>query len=163
MAWIKALHVIAVFIWIGSLMTLTRFMGYHVKECCETQMRLAKLYHRIYRLVQFPTMMVAIVLGLVLAAQYDFTVSPTWMFVKLSAAMGLIMCDFACGRMIGELNREPDLTRGSKYKMLHGFTGLLLIAIVISATVVRDRGAEEVHKYLVKTGQQSEAAQLADR
>lgn len=138
----KFFHVLFVFIWIGSLMTLTRFMGYHVKEEDATQVRLALLYKRIYSLVQFPCMVVAVTLGLFLWYHLDLSYRPGWFHMKLFFAFGLIVCDLICGRLIRQLNEAPDHSRGVPYKILHGVTGLLLIGVLFSGIVVRDKPGE---------------------
>ena len=145
MAWVKALHVISLFIWIGTLLSLTRLMGYHVKEEPDTQMRMAKIYKRMYRLVQFPTMIVAIVLGVVLLTQLDLSYKPGWLHMKLTFAAGLIICDWMCGRNVARLNVEPDLSKGVRYKMLHGITGLMLIGVLVAGIAIRDKKGEILH------------------
>jgi putative membrane protein len=142
MAWIKALHLLCIFMWLGTLLSLTRFMGYHPKEDVDTQMRMAKLYKRIYKFIQFPSMVVAVALGLFLLTKLDLGYKPGWMHMKLTFAFGLILCDFWCGRCIKRLNIEPELGRGVKFKILHGVTGLLLIGVLISGIVVRDKVGE---------------------
>ena len=144
---IKYLHLVAVFIWIGSLMSLTRFMGYHVKESVDTQMRLSKLYYRMYRLIQFPTMVVAVVLGTVLISQLDLSYKPGWFHIKLTCALGLIACDLFCGHCVRKLVLEPDCSRGAKYKALHGITGLMLMGLLLGSVVVRDKEGEILHRH----------------
>lgn len=147
MAFIKLLHVVLVFVWVGSLMMLTRLMGYHVKESPDTQMRLAKMYKRTYNFVQFPSMVLGVIFGLILWAGLDLSFKPGWFHFKLTAAAGLIVCDLVCGAYVRKLNQEPDLSRGVKYKMLHGFTGLLLIAVLSAGILVRDKKGEIIHQH----------------
>lgn len=147
MAFVKLLHVVFVFVWVGSLMMLTRFMGYHVKENPDTQMRLAKMYKRTYNFVQFPSMIMAVALGLILWAFLDLSYKPGWFHFKLAMALGLIICDLICGAYVRKLNSEPDLSSGKKYKILHGFTGLFLIAVLSAGFLVRDKKGEIIHQH----------------
>jgi len=128
-------------------MSLTRLMGYHVKENVDTQMRLAKLYHRMYRLVQFPCMVVAVVLGLILWSGLDLSYKPGWFHMKLTFAIGMVICDLVCGHYVRKLNLEPDLGAGKQYKMLHGMTGLMLIFILMSSLIIRDKPGEIIHRH----------------
>ena len=142
MAWVKALHLLAVFMWIGTLLSLTRLMGYHVKEDVETQKRLVRIYRRMYLLVQLPSMIVVIVLGLVLIAKLNLDYKPGWFHMKLTFVTGLVLCDIACYRCIVGLQAATDHGRGVKYKILHGVTGLVLMGIIVSIAVVRDKPGE---------------------
>ena len=133
MTTVLALHVIFVFIWVGTLMTLTRFMGYHVKEDEHVQMRLAKIYHRIYNFVELPSMVVALLLGVGLMTHIDFdTYDLRWFFLKLIFVVGLVVCDVITGSFVKELNQAPDTSKGIKYKVLHGIVGLCLIGAIFS-------------------------------
>ena len=139
MIFIKALHVLCVFVWIGNLLALTRLMGYHVKEDDRTQMQMAKIYKRMYNFVELPTMLVAIFLGFILMTRLDMTGDLTWFYFKLTFVAGLVVCDVFCGRFVGELNLQPDHTRGIKYKILHGMTGLMLIGVLASIYIIHDK------------------------
>lgn len=150
---IKALHVLCVFVWIGNLLALTRLMGYHVKEDDHTQMQMAKIYKRMYNLVELPTMVLALFLGFVLMTTLDQTGDLTWFYLKLLFVAGLVVCDIFCGRFVSELNLQPDHTRGIKYKILHGMTGLMLIGVLTSIYVMHDKkipSSAGVAKPLVK-------------
>lgn len=133
---IKALHVLCVFVWIGNLLALTRLMGYHVKEDEKTQMQMAKIYRRMYNFVELPTMIAAIFLGFILMLRLDQTGNLTWFYLKLLFVAGLVACDLVCGRFVGELNLHPDRSRGIKYKILHGVTGLMLIGVLTSIYII---------------------------
>lgn len=137
MAYIKALHVLAVFIWTGNLLALTRFMGYQVKESPETQMRLAPIYRRMYNFISLPTMVIAILLGGVLILNIDQDQGLFWFFSKMFFALGLVVCDVICGHYVGELNLKADTGRGVPYKILHGVSGLFLIGVIVSIYLLR--------------------------
>jgi putative membrane protein len=150
MHWIKALHVLTVFIWIGTLLSLTRVMGYQVKEDAETQLRIAKICQRMYSLVQLPCMILSIVFGVFLLSSVNFSYNPGWFHMKMTFTMGLVVCDIFCGKAVAQLNKEADTGKGAKYKMLHGVTGLMLIGILVSLFVVRDQKGEIIQSYQKK-------------
>lgn len=135
---VKSLHVLFVFIWIGNLLSLTRFMGYHVKEDEKTQMRLAKLYDRMYNYVGIPTMIISITLGFLLIIQVDQKLGLFWFFHKLAFVLGLVICDVVTGHYIAKLNVNADKGKGISYKVLHGLTGLLLIGVLGSVYLLRN-------------------------
>ena len=137
MVYIKLLHIICVFVWIGNLMTLTRLMGYHVKQDEHTQMHMARIYKRMYQFVELPTMILTVTLGIILISQVDFSQNHTWFIFKMLFVSGLVVCDLICGQYISNLNLEPDLSRGIKYKVLHGMTGLCLIGVLVSIYVLK--------------------------
>ncbi|MFT4553630.1 MAG: putative membrane protein [Chlamydiales bacterium] len=142
MGFIKLLHLICLFTWIGNLMCLTRLMGYHAKEDAATQAHLARLYRRMYKLVSLPTMCLTILLGIVLITSLPTGPSMGWLHMKLTFALGMVVVDIICGREITRLNEGHITGRGVKYKILHGVTGLLLIGILSASVLVRDKEGE---------------------
>lgn len=139
---IKMLHVLCVFVWIGNLLSLTRLMGYHVKEDERMQMQMAKIYRRMYNFVEMPTMVLSILLGVVLLTRLDQNQNLLWFYLKLTFVAGLVGCDLTCGHFVRELNQRPDTGRGVKYKILHGITGLMLIGALVSIYVLHDKKSE---------------------
>lgn len=146
MGFIKLLHLICVFTWIGNLMCLTRLMGYHAKEDAATQAHLARLYRRMYKFVSLPTMCLTIILGIVLMVNLPKGPSMGWLHMKLTFALGMIIVDILCGKEISRLNQGHITGRGVKYKIMHGVTGLLLIGILSAGVLVRDKENEVRYK-----------------
>lgn len=139
MSIVKALHVICVFIWVGNLLTLTRLMGYHVKEDENTQRQMAKIYKRMYNFIGLPTMTLSILFGMILITALDHTQKLAWFYWKLVFVAGLIVCDITCGKWVTILNFETETGRGLKYKILHGVTGLMFIGVIVSIYVIRHK------------------------
>jgi uncharacterized integral membrane protein (TIGR00701 family) len=137
MAIIKTFHVLCAFIWIGNLLALTRLMGYHVKEDEQTQMRMARLYRRMYNFVGLPTMMLTIVFGAFLFLEIDPDKGINWLVFKIFFVLGLVICDVVCGQFISSLNQKPETGRGIQYKILHGIAGLLLIGVIVCIYIFR--------------------------
>lgn len=138
MVYLKMFHLLFIIIWMGTLLTLTRLLGYHVKLDEATQLKMAKVYKRIYNFVDMPSMIAAIILGLFLlmtkASSMDL--SQGWFHMKMTFVVLLVVVDVACGKWIQQLELTPDTSRGVKYKILHGITGLLLIGILFSVYVL---------------------------
>lgn len=138
MVYLKMFHLLFIIIWMGTLLTLTRLLGYHVKLDEATQLKMAKVYKRIYNFVDMPSMIAAIILGLFLlmtkASSMDL--SQGWFHMKMTFVVLLVVVDVACGKWIQQLELTPDTGRGVKYKILHGVAGLLLIGILFSVYVL---------------------------
>jgi uncharacterized membrane protein len=142
MAWIKLVHVLAVFIWVGNLLALTRLMSYHVKQTPETQAQLVKIYQRMVYFIGIPAMILAILCGMILITNVNWNYRPGWFHMKLLFVTGIVIADLTVMRQVGRLTQGPDLSRGVRYKVVHGIVGLMLIGILCSAYLVRDRRGE---------------------
>lgn len=142
MALIKLIHVLAVFIWVGNLLALTRLMGYHVKQTEETQAQLVKIYQRMIYFIGIPAMILAILCGMILITNVNWSYRPGWFHMKLLFVVGIVVADLLVMRQVGQLTQGPDRSRGVRYKVVHGVVGLMLIGILCSAYLVRDRKGE---------------------
>lgn len=138
---IKLLHVLFIFIWIGSLLTLTRLLGYLAKEEPSVQIRLAKICKKMYFFVDLPSMILSVAFGIIYLYYATFGQSLGWFHMKLTFAVGLIVCDIICGKMIFNLGKKNPKS-ALKYKILHGVTALLLIGTLASIYLVRNKEAE---------------------
>lgn len=137
MAFVRVLHVLSLFMWLGNLLALTRLMGYHPQEDDHVQLRMARIYKRMHNFISVPTMMTTILFGGVLIFQADFTSGIGWFVSKMVFAAGLVVCNFVCGFFVEELSETPYQGRGVKFKILHGVTGLLLIGALTSIYLVK--------------------------
>lgn len=139
---LKMLHVLFLFVWIGSLLSLTRFLGYLPQEESLVQTRLAKLCKRIYLFVELPSLILAVVLGLILLIPLKFGPSAGWFHMKMTFAVALVICDIICGRFVFKADAGLIPQKAIKYKILHGVTALMLIGALSSIYLVRNKTAE---------------------
>ena len=137
MAFIKMLHVLFIFVWVGNLLSLTRLLGYHARLDDGAQLKMASIYHRMYRFVGLPSLMLAVLFGAALMIRLDPEKGIFWFISKMAFAVGLIVCDLICGDFIVFLVGHPDHSRGKKYKVLHGICGLLLIGVLASIYIIK--------------------------
>ena len=133
MATLKLLHVLFVFVWIGSLLTLSRLMGYLAKESVVVQHRVAYLARRMYLLIDLPAMLIAIALGLSLLFLKETNWKAPWLHMKLTLAFLLIVCDLATGWRI--VRGVVDKAMG--YKILHGLAGLFFIGVLVAIYILK--------------------------
>lgn len=64
--WLLSFHLIALFVWLGQLLYLSRFMGYHVEEAPEVQQRLSRMQKRMYLFIDLPGMILVLVTGMLM-------------------------------------------------------------------------------------------------
>jgi uncharacterized membrane protein len=152
-AYIKAFHLIFLFIWLGGLMGLSRFLGYHVREEAPVRAALSRIEKRIYMFVTLPGAIFAIVTGIMLLlgvghpntewSTVDFLryyIAPhatqnTFWYVtfhaKLTGVAVLIGCDIFTGMQIFSLAKAPTMPSRVRFSILHGVEALFVIIIVI--------------------------------
>lgn len=150
MGYLKAFHVAFLFIWLGGLMGLSRFLGYHVAEDAHTRERLTRIERRIYFFVTLPGAIMAISTGFLLlmgvgrdmetaqALRYYMVPSaPENVFwratfhAKLTSVALLIGCDIFTLTQILKLARGGEMPSRLRFSILHGVEALLLIVILI--------------------------------
>lgn len=132
MVYVKFLHVLFVFIWVGNLLSLTRLLGYHSKLDDSAQLQMGKIYRRMYQFVGLPSLFLALIFGSVLMMRLNPEKGLNWFLWKMLFAFGLVFSDFLCGHFVVVLTGNVDHCRGIKYKVLHGVCGLFLIGVLAS-------------------------------
>lgn len=135
MGWVKVFHFVFVFIWVGSLMTLTRMMMKHNSYTEEVKEVMVNLYSRFYNFAQLPSMIIAVTLGMILIGQLDQSKNLGWFHMKLTLAMSMIFCDILCHRFIQRMREGSGNPRMAH--VLHGVSGLLVVGIAVSLYVLR--------------------------
>ncbi|MCC5831471.1 MAG: CopD family protein [Chlamydiales bacterium] len=133
MAILKFFHVLFIFIWIGSLLILTRLLGYQAKESDEIFQAMNRINKRIYFFVDLPSMILAVLFGLLLLFLKDLNWKAPWLHMKLLFAFLLIVCDIICGTLIAKGGRRPRLF----YQIFHGITGIFLILVLIAIYILK--------------------------
>lgn len=137
MAILKLFHVLVVFIWVGSLLTLSRFLAYQAKEPPETQLRLGKLLKRMYFAVDLPAMILTLGLGFSSAFLKGVNWRAPWLHMKLTFVFLLILCDLYIGRKIIFHSQEPITGKGRRYQFFHGVAGILCLGILIAVYIIK--------------------------
>ena len=134
--WVKALHIIAVIAWMAGMLYLPRLYVYHCNaEPGSKQSETFKIMERrLLRAITNPAMIVAWVLGLMLAAHLDAW-GESWMHAKfaLLIAMQLIHAAYARWRrhFANDANRHGEVF----YRVMNEVPTVLMIGIVIYAVV----------------------------
>lgn len=133
---VKFLHILFVFIWVGALLMQTRLLGYHVREEKNVQMALSRIWRRCYHFIELPSMILAIAFGLYLFPQNPWQ---GWFYVKMGGTALLVGADLLTGKYVRDLCRQPDVSKGIKYKILHGVAGIGLIVTLGAIYILKPR------------------------
>ncbi len=129
MVLLKFFHVLFIFLWIGSLLTVTGFMA-HQKESSK---ELSRLLKRIYLSVELPSMCLAILFGVVLLfTKTDINFKAPWLHIKLTFAFLLIVCDIICGALVGHLQQRAACAGKIGHLFLHYLSLLFLVAVLLA-------------------------------
>jgi protoporphyrinogen IX oxidase len=140
MAILKLFHVFVVFIWIGSLLTLSRLLAYQAKEPPEIQLKLGRILRRMYFAVDLPAMILTLCLGLSSLMIKGGDWKAPWLHMKLTFVFLLILCDLYVGKKIVLHSKAPIQGRGVRYKIFHGLAGLFFIGILIAIYIMKTPG-----------------------
>ncbi len=135
MAILKFFHLLFVFLWVGTLLTLTRILRYMGKEEEGVQKRIAALLKRLYLFVDFPSMLLAIIFGIALLILKNVNLKAPWLHMKLTFAFFLIICDLITGWKIVRHLHRPFRGRGSLF--LHLITLFIFILILIAIYIFK--------------------------
>jgi uncharacterized membrane protein len=122
---------------------LSRFLGYIPKEEENVQKRLISLCKRMYHFIELPSMIIAIASGLYLLTTATFGPKLGWFHSKMTFAVLLIASDLYLGKMIRGLSKSLALDgKTLKYKLLHAFSALMLIGVLSSIYLMRNKESE---------------------
>jgi uncharacterized membrane protein len=150
--WLLAFHLIALFLWVGQLLFLSRFLGYHVQEAPEVQERLSRMEKRMYLYICLPGGVLAIVTGLLmlhgvgtggnpgealgwyLKPRTEFG-DPSFWYVtfhtKLVAFAILFACDLYLGRQIFKLAAGNPPKKGWGLGLVCGFAYFMPVLLLV--------------------------------
>ncbi len=128
MVLLKFFHVFFVFLWIGSLVTLSGLFA-HQKELSK---ELSRLLRKTYLSIDLPAMCLAVGLGVILlVTKTDLNWKAPWLHMKLMFAAFLIISDLVFARALlkGKL--------ASWHKMLHCLIVLFLIGVLVAIYIMK--------------------------
>lgn len=118
MVFLKLLHLFALFLWLGGLLALLRLSVGGGTQA------LRALYLR----VDLPCMVVAIGAGVVLLLHMPEKMKMGWFHLKLTCALGLVVCDVLCGVRL-HAKRVRRLAGWILYGVALCLLALLLLAV----------------------------------
>lgn len=134
---IKFLHVLVNFVWMGSLLTLTRLLGYLPREAANVQVASGRLYFRTYLFVDLPAMILSVGTGITLIFMKKIDFLAPWFHLKMTCAFFLILTDLVTGRAIYAVQGRPLKGSGAGFKILHYIAGVLLIGVLVAIYIMK--------------------------
>ena len=134
--WLKAGHVIFVIFWMAGLFMLPRLFVYH-QECAPESPDNAlwvSREQRLLRIIMWPSLVVAWVLGLTIAWQMNYF-GQGWFHVKLAAVLGLTAYQVWLASYAQALGRGERRWSGKMLRIVNEVPGLAAAVIVIMVVV----------------------------
>ena len=150
MGYLIAFHVSFLFVWLGGLMGLSRFLGYHVSENEHTRQRLSRLEKRMYFFVTMPGGIMALITGTMLLLGFgrDVSMADSLRFymvpsapenvlwratfhAKLTSVAVLLGCDVFTYLQIMKLAKGGEMPSRLRFSIVHGIEATFLIIILI--------------------------------
>ena len=126
MLWIKSLHIIFMVTWFAGLFYLPRLFVYHAM--CEDQPgkeRFKVMERKLYYGIMTPGAVLTVVFGVWLWLGYG--VGGGWMHAKLAVVVLLIGYHYACGRMLGRLERGESRRSHLWFRWFNEFPVIALL------------------------------------
>ena len=143
MLWVRAFHLIGLFVWMGGLLFLTMLLARAAADPDGSlKDRLFALARRMYFRVTLPGLGIAFTMGVLLIV--DSIQNPAdpergsvfkqgWFHAKLLGVIILLAVDHLLMRAV---KKGPAGATPGRFHALHGVTALLLITIVVLTKVV---------------------------
>jgi putative membrane protein len=134
--WVKAFHTIAIIAWMAGMLYLPRLFVYHCNAEAGSPMSetFKVMERRLLRAIINPAMMVAWVLGLMLAAHLEAWLEP-WFLVKFTLALLLSGLHGFLSRWRRDFEADRNRHEARFYRIINEVPTLLMIGIVILVIV----------------------------
>jgi protoporphyrinogen IX oxidase len=136
---VKAIHIIFVTSWFAGLFYLPRLFVYHVeaneKPSVERDI-LQKEYKRMQKIlfnaIMVPAMWLTLISGITMIywAWWDAFAAHSWLHLKLTFVVGLLVYHFYCRQLIFDLRRDKFRFTGFQLRMYNEIATIFLFAIV---------------------------------
>ena len=136
MAILKLLHVFAVFVWVGCLLTLSGCLSYQASKTPGDQRKLGKMLKRAYLAIDLPAMIMSLTLGVLSFFIKKVEFKP-WLHMKLTFVFFLILCDLYVARKIFLHRTFPVQKKKKRYKAIQGIACLSFLAILVAVYVIK--------------------------
>lgn len=134
--WLKALHVIAVIAWMAGMLYLPRLFVYHCDAAPgSAQSETFKVMERrLLRVIINPAMIAAWVLGLWLAYDGGWLVSP-WFHAKLALVIAMSAVHGILARRMKDFAADRNTRSQKYYRVINEIPTVLMILIVVLVVV----------------------------
>jgi protoporphyrinogen IX oxidase len=135
-AWVKALHIIAVIAWMAGMLYLPRLFVYHAdapkgSALSET---FKVMERRLLKAIINPSMILVFVTGIALAFLTGYWRAP-WLQTKFVLVLGLGGLHGYFARCVRAFAADADTRSAGFYRLLNEIPTILMILVVILAVV----------------------------
>ena len=143
--YIKSLHLIFVITWFAGLFYIVRLFVYQSeatqkpspdREILGTQLKL--MAKRLWFIITWPSMILAIAFGIWLIALRSFYITDTWMQVKLGLVVLLIIYHVKCHIIYKQLQRD-DIRHSSNFMRLFNEGATLLLFAIVFLVILNNK------------------------
>ena len=128
------LHVLGVILWMGALFVVSRLLAEHATHPASGE-ALTGLEERLFGSIVHGGAALVIATGVLLVLNDPGYLRQGWLHAKLLLVLALVVLDVRLYRRMQALHAMPSSVSRAEMFRLHGFLGLLLIAIVFLAVV----------------------------
>lgn len=134
MAYLIALHLIAVTCWFAALFYLPRLFVYHAMTASQDVSAQFKIMeHKLYYYIMMPAMIITLISGFCLMFFYLLPMHQPlgWFWAKLILVAFLLLFHFACGHYLKAFKADRNLHPHRFYRIFNEVPTLLLIVIML--------------------------------
>ena len=138
--WFKWLHIIAVISWMAGILYLYRILINHKErgtEHLEIHELLSGMEERLYRIITFPAMCVAVVAGIAMILLAPEMLRMGWLHVKLTAVFFLILSTLWAKHLQKIGAADPHALPTSKTLRIMNEVPALLMMIIVGMVVFK--------------------------
>lgn len=137
--YVKAAHLIIIIFWVAGLFMLPRFLAYQAEEApgSEADRKWSDRTTRLRRIILSPSMILAWVLGLMLAANFRFGVTPGYGWIHAKLLLAFLLTGYH-GWMVAMSRKMAAGKRpmpGKKLRLWNEVPALFTILMVVLAVV----------------------------
>ncbi len=131
MAWILALHVFGVVLWMGSLLVLASMLRLVSEEVGVSKERFLVAARRLFEVSANGGALVTIGFGIWLILIDPAVLRQGWLHIKLLLVVAVIVIHARLYRRVNALQAEPSEANRREFLMAHGILSVLLLAILL--------------------------------
>lgn len=135
--YIKALHIVFVVSWFCGLFYIVRLFIYHTEalQCDEPKQTILheeymKNERLLWRIITTPAMVLTLITGILMLVINPGYLHGSWMHIKLTFVVGLLVYHFKCGHIIKQLTQKVAKWTSFQLRLWNEVATLFLVAIV---------------------------------
>lgn len=142
--YIKSLHLIFIITWFAGLFYIVRLFVYQIeasqKNSPEKEIlgkHLKIMAHRLWYIITWPSMVLALIFGIVLLIMFPTWLSAPWMHVKLVFVLILIFYAIKCQQIFKQLQNDV-IKYSSNYMRLFNEVPTIILFSVVFLVILKD-------------------------